>query len=115
MRAGNSRPKIGCEFALRSSASEFFPRPLFLHKLSILAKPCLLLKHLTVGKSVGDHHVKMVILHPLSELSVGKFFSIDATESGITMRGTGRLRHFYCKGVRGDTPAARLEKRDTRV
>ena len=107
MRAGNSRPKIGCEFALRSSASEFFPRPLFLHQLSILAKPCLLLKHLTVGKFVGDHHVKMVILHPLSELSVGKFFSIDATESGITMRGTGRFRHFYCKGVRGDTPGGK--------
>ena len=86
VRTGDSQLKIGCEFALRRSMVEFFPRPLFLHEIGSLPKARLFFKQLTIWKFVSNDHIEPMVFDPLPELSVGQFFSVDVTKSWITVR-----------------------------
>jgi hypothetical protein len=63
-----------------------------------LPKARLLLKRLTVRKSVRDHYIKVIILYPLPEFSVGKFFSGDIAQTRIAMRRASRLAYVYGEG-----------------
>ena len=85
VRAPDPGHKVCGEFALGPASFEFSPRPLLLDQFGLLPEERFLLVELAVRKSVGNHDVKLVVLHPLPEFSVGKLLSIEAAQARVSV------------------------------